>query len=344
MFSQFGGIQVEWLCPVRDCTIEKLRRSSMASLRLRTALGALAVGEMGASCKFSEGANYTDSSLVMVSKIDAVSDAQRPSRWLDFLRTAASADAAIAIDYTDHHLAGNTAASAFYRQALPLADVIVCSSKQLAAYLSGHFSASIKVIEDPIEVEIIAPKKTASNDLTGIWFGHASNLQYLIDFLHSGFPKNVRTRLILMTNSVPLAPRIEEQLNHPSLQGIEVHAVPWSLTDMKAAAALADYCLLPAGVGDPRKHGASANRLLTALALGLPVAADLLPSYLPFERFFAPLRTNQFEALLMNPIAWNSQVLDGQIEIEKGYTFDAIRPGWTKLLTETLEIAKSNGR
>ena len=54
---------------------------------------------------------------------------------------------------------------------------------------------------------------------------------------------------------------------------------------MRRAAKASHYCIIPSSKNDSRKNGVSPGRLLTSFALGLPVIAEGLDSYLPFRSF-----------------------------------------------------------
>ena len=324
--------RIEWLCPIPDCSIEDLRKSNLASIRLRTAVSAQAAKASGCRIAFSDGQRRAPADLVIVGKIDFISDILRPKRWLEHLHITRQKKTPIVIDYTDNHLAVDNPAARFYKEALNLADTIVCSSQTLADHLADHTSCERIVIEDPIEVSIKAPFDRQNDSLTALWFGHASNLRYLIDYLRDEFRVDKSTRLILVTNAYPLPQELADQLNCPELDSVEVNVVPWSLDDMVAAAAISDVCLLPAGVDDPRKNGASSNRLLTALALGLPVAADLLPSYLPFRSYFLDLRSKELKCLLNDPTQYFKGVEKAQALIRSKYTKTRIASNWVAVL------------
>lgn len=336
--------KIEWLCPIPDCSIQDLQQSNLASIRMRTAISAQAAQANGFKIAFTDGQRLTGSDLVIVGKIDYVSDAQRPSHWLTHLRAARQEGARIVIDYTDHHLAVDSPAARFYAEALVLANAVVCSSRTLADHLAGYVSCERIIIEDPVEVPIRAPIDRQREPLTALWFGHASNLPYLIDYLRKEFRPKSPLRLILMTNAYPLPQLFTDQLNCAELSSVEINVVPWSVDNMVVAAAISDVCLLPAGLNDPRKNGASSNRLLTALALGLPVAADLLPSYLPFSPYFVPLRSPEIYVLLDNPSQYFKQVADAQVRIREQFTNTAIAADWlTAIVTQhkySTQIAK----
>jgi hypothetical protein len=60
---------------------------------------------------------------------------------------------------------------------------------------------------------------------------------------------------------------------------------------MVAAARVAEFCVVPSNNWDPKKSGASSNRLLTAPALGLPTAVSMIPSCQEFSEYFFDLDT-----------------------------------------------------
>lgn len=323
---------IEWLCALPGARIEDLPDSNLASVRLRTAVGIKVVADQGWQTRLSDGDGPSDADIIIVGKIDCVTDPGRLDRWVARLQNAKHKGTRIIIDYTDHHLAGNTKTTLFYQKAMALADSVVCSSETLAAAVRERFFGNIEVIEDPIEVEITEPIAKPLRPLTALWFGHASNLGYLIDYLETGLPKDRPLRLIVMTNAHPLPVAIARRLESPEFSQLDVHVIPWSLHDMQTAASLADFYLLPAGIHDPRKIGASSNRLLTAFALGLPVAADLLPSYLPFRDQFASLRSSELTSMMASPEGWHPKVTEAQKTISTKFTREAIGAQWLDYL------------
>lgn len=237
------------------------------------------------------------------------------------------------IDYTDHHLATQGDRADFYTQAISLADDVITSSSLLARSLASWHSGEITVIEDPIEVDIVAPRIKSNGRKTGLWFGHASNLPYLLDFLLNRYTFRGPLRLIVMSNLYPLPADIIEVLEKtPQVADIEINAIPWSLDSMQAAADLADFCLLPAGVNDLKKQGASANRLLSALALGLPTAADGLDSYMPFQAYFTSLSSPDLQGFFEAPERDMDKVRNAQCSVIKDYTLAAIGEDWVRWL------------
>lgn len=323
---------IEWLCSVPARNLQDLESSNLASVRLRTAVGIKAALGLGIKNVLSDGRDSGPAQLAVVGKIDCVTDPGRSARWLQRLRQLKARGARIVVDYTDHHLSAQTPTADFYREALALADTILASSLKLCEHVLAHTGRQAIMIDDPIEVAVQAPTARAHARKTMLWFGHASNLPYLFEFLLDRYRSTVERRLIVMTNLHPLPEPYVQALNAPHLQNLEINVIPWSLQDMLTAASLSDVCIIPAGVADPRKSGASANRLLTALAMGLPTAADLLDSYAPLGAYFADLRTTDLDLLLDNAEVCFPAIRDAQQVIARDHTMAAARQRWGQLL------------
>jgi hypothetical protein len=324
---------IEWLVPLITEEISTLKACNVASIRLRAAVGATAAKESGCTNQFPDGYAAPSPQVIVVGKIDNISDPNRAERWINRLISKKSS-AKIIVDYTDHHLARNTENARFYRAALDLCDHVICSSRMLVQNLASHYNGPTSIIEDPIEVPILAPRKKGNTVPTALWFGHGSNLPYLIDFLCNGYSYSNPARLIAMTNLYPLPEELTTILNRPNLDNLEINIVPWSRDEMIQAAHLADMCWIPAGVTDPLKSGASSNRLLTALALGLPTAADPLDSYQSFSNIYMNLRSNEIMSAITNPAPLFEKVKIAQNVISRNYTDEKIRQKWASMIEE----------
>lgn len=333
---------VEMLCAVPQCSLLQLRSSPMASMRLRLAVCAEVAEKNKIKVKFTDGSITSPlaASIIFVGKIDVVSDTERINRWCRYLDSMVKNGSRIIIDYTDNHLDIQTLATSFYQYALPLADTILCSSERLAVDIRGKYQARVIIIEDPVEIPLQKPKTSEKAVRTALWFGHGSNLRYLIEYLEKDYPRDSELRLILMSNLSSLPIEYATLLNDKSFDSLEVNVLPWRLDDMISAAKIADFCLLPAGLNDLRKVGASSNRLLTAFALGLPVAADVLPSYEKYKQFFLNIRGNETIELFTNPEKFHPNVMTMQKKISEKYTMAAMSNKWLSLLQFELGVLK----
>jgi hypothetical protein len=328
---------IEWLVPIKTATIQKLQESNLASVRLRAAVGAKALSAIGAENQFTDGFKAQTPDVVIVGKIDNVSDPARSQRWLNrLIALKNNSETKVLIDYTDNHLASNSENAKFYKGALKLADQVICSSDMLAQHVKQSYTGHISIIPDPIEVAIQAPLKKKNTTPTALWFGHATNLPYLFDFLLNTYTFQKSARLILMTNLYPFPPQLNDLLNSRNLRDLEINVIPWSREDLIRASALADVCWIPAGVADVRKNGASSNRLITAIALGLPTAADNLDSYLPLQTYYSNIRKNEAYFQFENPEKYHDNLKNGQLIIEKQYTKQNIKKQWVSVIQQKL--------
>ena len=326
-------ISVEWLLPYTRTNSQDLKKSNLASIRLRAAVCIETLLKNHKKADFGDAQYASNASTLIVGKVDFLSDSTRPERWLNHIYSARKRGARIVIDYTDHHLETETPADHFYRAAFKIADLTICSSTHLAKIIYPFYKGNIKIIEDPIEVPIVPPVNRDQKKKTALWVGHSSNLLYLLDFLCNDFSLTEPMRLIAMTNAYPLAEKKARMLAKPHLENLEICVVPWSLADMVTVASLSDVCWIPAGLNSKRKSGASSNRLLTALALGLPVAADELESYLPFRKYFASLHNPEFFSMMQKPEQFFDQVIEAQVHIGQHYTQEAIGRQWLRTLS-----------
>ena len=90
--------------------------------------------------------------------------------------------------------------------------------------------------------------------------------------------------------------------------------------------------IIPGDISDERKNGVSHNRLITAFALGLPVAATRYESYLEFDHQFVDIdNISEFKNFLQNPLLYSNRVEIAQRKV-KNYTQENIARKWLNLI------------
>jgi hypothetical protein len=99
---------------------------------------------------------------------------------------------------------------------------------------------------------------------------------------------------------------------------------------MKIAASLSDFCIIPCDIKDERKAGVSSNRLITALALGLPCFADNAESYIEFSDFYTPLSPNFTELFYINPDLFLKKTIHSQSMLLDKFSKQKIMGSWHK--------------
>lgn len=323
---------IHWLSPYKFDDVNQIRGVNLASVRLRA--GALLSVLPTSSHLLTLGDQIPDDSRIcIVGKIGASDVQRRSSSWIDQIRHFCARGGKVILDYTDDHLGVETPMSAFYREAMQHADLCVCSSRLLASNLAKTYPGRIEVIPDAIEIEPISPKSALHAPVTILWFGHASNLKYLVEFLPH-LKQDRPLRLLILTNIEGIKILQSTPLQIPS--NLQVEGAEWSVTTMLHAALACDLCIIPSDAEDRRKAGVSSNRLLTALALGLPTAAERLDSYMEYESLFTDIRSGQLAALLANPLTFREQVIKAQDGPVRAHEMSRIGQRWLDMLAGLL--------
>lgn len=333
-----SGIKVEWLLAGNPKNIYEVENSNLASIRMRAGLS-LKINSNNLIVKIVNNHNIDkDTKILGVGKLTLVSDPQQAKKWLDIVNKHKKKGGKVFIDYTDHHLRESNKDTDLYKayqELVYISDNVVTPSIYLENKISNNFNLKSYTIEDPIEVEIIEPKVTLHKIPTGLWFGHASNLNFLFEFLMF-FKPALNFKIIIMSNLYPFPENLIQMLQQKISSNIELLIIPWSLQDMKLAANASDFCIIPCGIGDERKEGVSSNRLITALALGLPCFADSPQSYCEFNNFFNPLKTFDIEQFINNPKELQAKTLESQELISRRFSKSKILNDWKYYLTNII--------
>lgn len=259
--------------------------TNLASTRLRLAVAASALEEVSSvKVTVGESPRTISPDAVVVGKIGAYQVDNRASQWIRYLTESKASGSKIIVDYTDHHLGFGSEMSQFYETCVGLADLIVVPSKEMRSNLKGTVSCPIKLIHDAVEYECVKPKKFSC--FNAIWFGHATNINFLIDFLRKTELPKVIASLCICTDTKSID-ALKGMLD--SRSKLTITFTPWSVRNLRNALLQSDFAIIPVGCNDKRKSGAGANRLLTSLCHGTPVFTQELNSYLPYRDYFLDL-------------------------------------------------------
>jgi hypothetical protein len=318
-------MHIHWLAPISLDDPHQVYQTEWASLRLRA--GAL-VSLTHEHLTVSIGEHIPKHTRVcVVGKIGAHNPPQKQADWL---KTIFKFDRPVVLDYTDDHIQHQTVMSDFYRIALERVDQVVCSSEQLQKSITSVYSKKTSVIEDAVEYLPLPPKSTPNKPRRLLWFGHHSNIGALQRFLHTFNPPMPVEVMVLSTEQ---GRQMLQTGTAPQSPSVRLLFKLWSIDEMPKAAMQCDACIIPVDDASPAKKGASSNRLLTALTLGLPTCADLIPSYMGFQDFLADLRGQQFDQVIMNPQAYHRQIELAQSHIQQYYSFQSLGQKWQNTLT-----------
>lgn len=306
-----------------------LASSNLASVRMRALPASLALLAADQTVTWGEVVQGKPDRM-LVTKIGGQDIQVRQAQWLRQIAQAKDLGTSIWVDYTDHHLGFESVMSGFYGSVLELADAFTVPNSSMHQMLSAHWQGPVHVVPDAIEIDCIAPKKTKGEPVTALWFGHASNVAYLRSFLEEGLVADRSLRLIALSNETGLRILIDRPIE--ARVPLEIVVGEWSLDTMRDAAKQSDLCWIPSDPQDPRKMAVSSNRLMTALALGLPTAADTLDSYVEFGAYFTDIRSDDFARMLVQPTIYGDAVVEAQGMIVPRFSQSTISAAWRRLL------------
>ena len=283
-----------------DGSPSALQHSPLASARLRLAVAATAAQELDQKVSLGERTPERVDRLI-VGKIGANDIQTRRGLWLAEIERLKGLGARVYLDYTDHHLDNNSVMTDFYLAACELADVICTPTHELKTALVEHFKiqCQIAVVPDLLEYESVKPKKALVGAApVGLWFGHPTNAKFLAQFIDSYLDALKGHSLAIVSLPQTLDILQSHKFSQPPTVGIQTF--PWSVQAVAQVAQRADYCVIPSDCNSPKRY-ASNNRLITALALGLPTLATALPSYSEFDDNFATIGSEEAHDLLKHP-------------------------------------------
>jgi hypothetical protein len=326
---------VHWLLPFQLPSLASLGQVSLASARLRAGIALRQPSDdTGRDIRLSAGDvpdRLPAKTALVIGKPIMNDDAGRPRRWLDAALRVRRSGGTVIVDYTDDHLSADSAYGPFYESIFDLADHAITPSVAMQQRLCRHWDGRITVIEDAVETEALAPRVVTRHPPAMLWFGHESNLPYLLEFLEHWRPGS-DTRVLALSAAGERAGTEDWAARNSSLARVEFRE--WSLPGMVSAAHEADICIIPSAPGDVRKSGVSSNRLVTALALGLPAAADDLESYLEFRDYYVSIRSREFGRLVADPAAFHDRVLLAQRAIVPAFQPGALARKWRSFLRQ----------
>jgi hypothetical protein len=318
---------IHWLVPYQINHNQDISNKNLASIRLRAGLFNLPSFN-NFTVSFNENISDIDEiDYLFVGKF-AGDREDLINTWIEIINLHRENCKKIFFDYTDHHLSMDSLAGQFYRASIKPNDQIIASSEKLKNNLAADYK-NITIIEDPLEIEIQKVKK--NKDSSFLYFGHHTNLKYLFNLINNWHSK-IQSNLIIQTSEIGID-EIRNQSQHISKPpNLNIQFQLWSVENMLKASENVSGVIIPGDINDERKNGVSHNRLITAFALGLPVAATRYQSYLEFDHQFVDIdNQTEFENFLQNPSLYSSRVEMAQKRV-KNYTKENIAKKWLNLI------------
>lgn len=322
---------LHWLIPEDSPAnaIDNLESSRLASTRLRCLPSIRAAINLGWRVTYGQKI-VEEPDIVVIGKIGANQIYTRQQEWLKEIHRVKGLSS-IYLDYSDHHLLESSIMHGFYVSAQKYVDGFIVPSDYMMSTLRAFTSLPVATIADAIEIEAQPVKSSILGEITTLlWFGHFTNIKYLKDFLESSLNVNDRIRLIILSDEQGLMEFSKKTL--VTRAAVDFQLAIWTPELMVKAAHVSDMCIIPSDISSPKKMGVSSNRLITALTLGLPTAADNLPSYQEFATYYCDLRTKSFREVLQNPLKFKSIVEKAQSDVVPNFTMKRIMQTWENFL------------
>ena len=136
---------------------------------------------------------------------------------------------------------------------------------------------------------------------------------------------------LLVVISAPETIKILEKYPYKIRPSVNIKFAHWSQKAVLEASKQVDYCVLPSDLQSPKRF-ASNNRLIAALALGLPTIATAIASYSEFSDFFAEERTEAARQVIKNPATLLESVATFQETHLEKFELKNIMQMWRSLL------------
>ena len=161
-----------------------------------------------------------------------------------------------------------------------------------------------------------------------MWFGYPSNLGFLLTLIQARSDIFHKTILNLVTDATGI--QMFRSTGIEAALAMRVNFEPWSPAKLVEVAGNSDVCIIPSDLNSA-KSAASSNRLITALALGLPTAAEVLPSYSEFKRYFADIRTDEFSDVVREPALLHDRIVEAQTSVVTAFNTQAMSDEWVRI-------------
>lgn len=261
--------------------------------------------------------------------------------WREACVVAKGSGCRLVIDISDYPFAKGPPVPEFYSAALRTCDAVVVNSKRMGELMSPHMARHPVLIEDAILGRMGEPALAPDSRIELLWFGHPVNFPYLTARLADLARLAMRKpcRVTVLTQDEFGIRQWTEKLRRTHAPSLDARFIPWSLEAMQPALSACDLVILPSDPSDPRKAGASANRLAEALNAGrLPVASPL-PSYLPFSdaAWVGQDLVEGVEWALANPGEVLARIQRGQAMVAERFSAAVVGRRWRELFEGLLD-------
>jgi hypothetical protein len=302
--------------------------SNLASTRLRTAVASQYLFKNNFQVSYGDTI-VGNPDLIIVGKIGINKD--RFEYWVKQIEEYKKIGSKIYLDYSDNHLGYDSAMKKYYEVLIKLSDQVIASSDQMKENIKKYWIGPISIIPDAIEVPFLHHKNKINSITQLLWFGHASNIEYLVKYIHKeSLINNKKYHLTVVSNTNGLELFVKNIKIKEKPKNIDL--MSWTKDVMCEVALKSDISLIPSSKDDPKKNGVSSNRLLTSLALGLPTLATSLDSYQEYKKYFLDIDMFSIDYMMENLNFQKLLVDEAQKNVLNKYNIDNIGRMWLEII------------
>jgi tetratricopeptide (TPR) repeat protein len=264
------------------CNLESLKRATMASYRLRCGYVAENLHQKGYRVGLNANPN-SDEFYEHLIVLKPPKNATRTKEWIDYIYAWKARGSKIWIDISDPVFT-DSIRHQFFSQILNIGDGIITNSRLMRLRLHRRVQLPIFNIPDPVEFQPHYPHSIPSQPKKFLWFGHVSNLPYLLPWIEELVLLESFEVLTIITNARIATNHLRANASESILRSFtKLKIIDWNSISLNQLVSEVDVCIIPAGIADPRKEAVSDNRLTTAITLGLPTIASPINSYLKWS-------------------------------------------------------------
>jgi hypothetical protein len=263
-------------------------RLDIASVRVRCDVPMSLLSSVGWQCEVFDASRSKSYDVVVFQKAYAAED-------LALAEDLLSRGTRVIFDLCDNHFYNPdsrpelTERATRLRAISKLADAVSISSPKLEELVDNDRIFLIDDALDPVLER--APRPLRRRWLSGdaahlVWFGNPGSTSPpsgLID-LERIVPDLNRLNLRIPVALTVVTSSKRGYQQHTRHATFPTRFVKWKYKTFGSVVAAADACVLPVNV-NPFTICKTSNRLVTSLMLGVPIVADLIPSYEEFEPF-----------------------------------------------------------
>ncbi len=235
----------------------------------------------------------------------------------------------IVIIYSDNKANKAFHGHGFIREILDMADHVICPTNHMCTLANKwtQKNTECSVILDPNQGfnEKIKRVNRHEKKIRLIWFGHESNLVYLLRVIPdiiSTIIKSYELELTILSSKSALN-TLSSYLSKTNTGSLTLRRIEWNHYDqprqLHQELTRAHISLIPSDPQDPLKQGCSHNRLVDSLFGGCITIASPMPSYLELSKL--SLLGNDFSYLIKYAFKNNERLC---------YKYDLLKPKYLK--------------